>query len=81
MLHPENLCFVLLSSFVYSLIEIELEADQGWMKKIPTAKAINLGGKELTLYHVYMIIMKVQIQEEWELYLHQDYYQSHNLKK
>ena len=57
MLHPENLCFILLSSFVYSLIEIELEADQGWMKKIPTAKALNLGGKELTLYHVYMIIM------------------------
>ena len=57
MLHPENLCFVLLSSFVYSLIEIELEANEGWMKKIPTAKVVDFGGKRLTLYHIYMILM------------------------
>ena len=57
MLNPENLCFVLLSSFVYSLIEIELEEKDGWMTKIPTCKVVNIGGKYLTLYHIYMILM------------------------
>lgn len=57
MLYPENLIYVLLSSFVYSLIEIELEGKDGWMTKIPTANIVYFGGKYLTLYHVYMIFM------------------------
>lgn len=57
MLNPENLYFVLISSFIYSLIEIELEGKNGWMTKIPTANVVYVGGKHLTLYHIYMILI------------------------
>jgi len=38
-------------SFLYSLLEIEIEGKYGWAEKLPTVKDV-LG--TLTLYHVYM---------------------------
>ena len=61
MLYPENILFVITTSFIYSLIEIELEAKNGWMANIPTANTVFFGGKYLTLYHVYMIIMIIMM--------------------
>ena len=55
--NPHDLLFVLLTSLVYSLIEVELEGKNGWMTKIPTAKVVYMGGKHMTLYHIYMILM------------------------
>ena len=52
-----NFTFVAFSSIIYSLIEIELEAKEGWMKNIPTANIIWFGNKYMTLYHIYMIIL------------------------
>ena len=57
MQNHHDLIYILLTSLVYSLIEIELEGKNGWMTKIPTAKIFNMGGKHMTLYHLYMIIM------------------------
>ena len=55
--NPHDLLFVLFTSLVYALIEIELEGKNGWMTKIPTAKVAYMGGKHMTLYHIYMILM------------------------
>ena len=52
-----NFSFVVFTSLIYSLIEIELEAKDGWMKNIPTAHMIWFGNKYMTLYHIYMIIL------------------------
>lgn len=52
-----NFIFVVFTSVVYAMIEIELEAKEGWMKNIPTANIIWFGNKYMTLYHIYMIVL------------------------
>lgn len=52
-----NLTFVFLMSFIYALIEIEIEGKNGWMKGIPTPEIIKLGNKNMTLYHLYMLAL------------------------
>ena len=52
-----NFIFVVITSIIYAMIEIELEAKEGWMKNIPTANMIWFGNKYMTLYHIYMIIL------------------------
>ena len=52
-----NLVFVFLISIFYSLIEIEIEGKDGWMTKIPTPKILKIGDKEMTLYHIYMLVL------------------------
>ena len=52
-----NLTFIFLISIFYSLIEIEIEGKDGWMVKIPTPKFFKFGDKEMTLYHIYMLVL------------------------
>jgi hypothetical protein len=52
--------FVLLSSYLFAKVEINVEGPDGWAAKLPTWKVENrwtrlvLGGKPLTGYHVYV---------------------------
>lgn len=53
--------FISFFSIIYALIEIELEAKNGWMENIPTANMIKMGNKYMTLYHIYMLAIIVSI--------------------
>lgn len=53
----KDFLFVILFSTVYALIEIEIEGKNGWMKGLPTPKVLKLGTKNMTLYHIYMLIL------------------------
>lgn len=57
----KNFFFISFFSIIYSLIEIELEAQEGWMKEIPTANVIKMGNKHMTLYHIYMLLIITSI--------------------
>ena len=52
-----NLLFVILLSTIYAFIEIEIEGKNGWMKGIPTPNVIKLGTKNMTLYHIFMLLL------------------------
>ena len=47
-----NGIFVFFFSFIYSLIEIEIEGKDGWCKNLPTAKNVFFN---FTLYHILMM--------------------------
>ena len=49
-----NIIFFLLATTLYSLMEIEIEGKYGWMVKCPTPTVFKMGGKNFTLYHIYM---------------------------
>ena len=53
--------FILITSTLYSLIEIEIEGPEGWCKKIPTPYIIDIGTKKMTLYHLYMLLFIIVI--------------------
>ena len=46
-----------IESTLYSLIEIEIEGNNGWAAKLPTPVIFRLGGKGMTLYHLYMTLL------------------------
>ncbi len=54
--------FLIITAFVHALWEVQIEGKDGWAAKLPTFR-INvffrklLGGKELTGYHLYMLIL------------------------
>lgn len=52
-----NFIFILLISTLYTLIEIEIEGQNGWMENIPTCNIVKVGSKMMTLYHIYMLIL------------------------
>jgi len=54
-----NLIFIIFTSFIYTLIEIEIEGKDGWMVNIPTCNIMRIGTKDMTLYHIYMLILIV----------------------
>ena len=55
------LYFTLIFSLLYSLIEIEVEGKYGWMEKAYSVGVVKSGGKNFTLYHIYMILSLVLI--------------------
>ena len=40
-----NLIYIILLATIYSLIEIEIEGDNGWAIKLPTPYVVKLGSK------------------------------------
>lgn len=54
--------YTIVFAFIFALLEIQVEGRDGWCKKLPTFR-INvvfkklLGGKPLTGYHLYMILL------------------------
>ena len=56
-----DILFVIITSTLYSLIEIEIEGENGWCKKLPTPPIINIGTKNMTLYHIYMLLFIITI--------------------
>ena len=50
--------FIFINSFLFALIEIEIEGKEGWAKNLPTVR--NIIGK-MTLYHVYMFLFIITI--------------------
>ena len=55
------LYFTLIFSLLYSLIEIEIEGKYGWMEKAYSVGVLEAGGKNFTLYHIYMILVLILI--------------------
>ena len=53
--------FVIITSTIYSLIEIEIEGNAGWCQNLPTPVVTRLGSKNMTLYHIYMLLFIVTI--------------------
>ena len=51
-----NFSFILFISLIYALIEIEIEGKNGWMKNLPTPYVVRFGDKNMTLYHIYMLL-------------------------
>lgn len=48
--------FTIITSTIYSLIEIEIEGEHGWCKNLPTPVVMRIGTKNMTLYHIYMLL-------------------------
>ena len=55
------LYFTLIFSLLYSLIEIEVEGKYGWMEKAYSVGVLKTGGKNFTVYHIYMILVLILI--------------------
>jgi len=53
----KDFLFVILFSTIYALIEIEIEGTNGWMEGLPTPGVLKFGTKNMTLYHIYMLIL------------------------
>ena len=53
----KDFLFVILFSTIYALIEIEIEGKNGWMEGLPTPGVLKFGTKNMTLYHIYMLIL------------------------
>ena len=77
-----NFSFILFISLIYALIEIEIEGKNGWMKNLPTPYVVKLGDKNMTLYHLYMllfIIIVVIYQNKTELSINSFLYSASNV--
>ncbi len=77
-----DLIFIVLLSLLYSLIEIEIEGKDGWMINIPTPNIVKFGDKDMTLYHIYMlllIIITVIFQNNMSLTINSFLYSTSNV--
>jgi hypothetical protein len=70
----EHIIYTIIFAIIFSLLEIQVEGKAGWARHLPTFR-INvffnklLGGKPLTGYHIYMIILFIAI---FHAMLHED---------
>jgi hypothetical protein len=70
----EHIIYTVILALIYALLEIQVEGKWGWAKLLPTFR-INvffrklLGGKSLTGYHIYMLLLFIAI---FHAMLHED---------
>lgn len=77
-----NFSFIILISLIYAFIEIEIEGKNGWMKNLPTPNIVKFGDKNMTLYHLYMLLFVIIIiiyQNQTELTINSLLYSASNV--
>ena len=62
----EHIIYTIILAIIYALLEVQVEGRDGWCRNLPTFR-INvmfrkiLGGKPLTGYHLYLILLFIAI--------------------